>query len=58
MTDPTIEPTTEDDQTVLDALAAADPADAPDIAEGLAAGLQRELDQTGAKEPDAGESDS
>lgn len=45
------EPTTQapdDDQPALDALAEADPADAPDIAEGVAAGLQRELDQTGA----------
>ncbi len=42
---------TEDDQTALDALVAADPADAPEIAEGLASGLQRELDQTGATDP-------
>ncbi len=40
------EPTT-DDQPALDALVSIDPADAPDIAEGIAASLQRELDQTG-----------
>lgn len=52
------EPTIEDDQTALDALASADAADAPDIAEGLAAGLQRELDQTSSPATDAGESTS
>jgi len=36
----------EDDQPALEALVSVDPADAPDIAEGLAASLQRELDQT------------
>lgn len=36
----------EDDEPALDALRVADPADAPDIAEGLASSLQRELDQT------------
>ncbi len=35
-----------DDQVALETLSEADPADAPDIAEGLAASLQRELDQT------------
>lgn len=38
---------TADDQPALDALVSVDPADAPDIAEGIAASLQRELDQTG-----------
>lgn len=43
----------EDDQPALDALVSVDPADAPDIAEGLAAGLQRELDQTrGTRKPE------
>ncbi|MEN8040372.1 MAG: hypothetical protein ABFR95_02615 [Actinomycetota bacterium] len=36
------------DRPALEALATADPADAPDIAEGVAASLQRELDQTDA----------
>ena len=40
--DPTVE-----DQTAADALADVDPADAPDIADGIAANLQRELDTTG-----------
>lgn len=47
-----------DDRPALGALVDADPADAPDIAEGLAAGLQRELDQTGTSVSEAGEQDS
>jgi hypothetical protein len=47
-----------DDLPALDALAEADPADAPDIAEGVAAGLQRELDQTGSPDGAAAESPS
>lgn len=47
MNNHTPDQTTADDQPVLDALKESDPADAPDIAEGLAAGLQRELDETG-----------
>ncbi len=44
----------EDDRPAHDALVSVDPADAPDIAEGLAASLQRELDQTGsASQPEA-----
>ena len=44
----------EDDQPAHDALVSVDPAEAPDIAEGLAAGLQRELDQTGSvRQPEA-----
>ncbi|GMR01756.1 MAG: hypothetical protein BMS9Abin20_0075 [Acidimicrobiia bacterium] len=35
---------TQDTRTALEALAASDPAQAPEIAEGLTAGLQRELD--------------
>lgn len=45
----------EDTQPALDALDSVDPADAPDIAEGLAAGLQRELDQTGITPEDEAE---
>jgi hypothetical protein len=55
MTDRTPDPQITDDSPVLDALADADPADAPDMAEGLAAGLQRELDQTGSPKPDTRE---
>jgi hypothetical protein len=40
------EPTIED-QIAADALAEVDPAEAPDIADGIAASLQRELDTTG-----------
>lgn len=56
MESPRTEPTIEDDQTALDALASADAAEAPDIAEGLAAGLQRELDHTDSVAPDSRES--
>ncbi len=38
---------TEDDKPALEALVSVDPQDAPDIAEGIAASLQRELDQAG-----------
>jgi len=51
--DPTV-----DDQIALEALAEADPADAPDIAEGIAAGLQRELDPADAPPVDATETPS
>lgn len=34
----------EDTHTAIDALQSSDPADAPDIAEGIASSLQRELD--------------
>lgn len=40
----------EDDKLTSDALGVVDPADAPDIADGLASSLQRELDQTGVPE--------
>lgn len=43
----------QDDQTALDALGSVDPDEAPDIAEGIAASLQRELDQTGDTTPEA-----
>jgi hypothetical protein len=36
-----------DDVPAAEALSNADPTDAPDIADGIAAALQRELDQTG-----------
>lgn len=49
---------TVDDQNAADALTIADPADAPDIADGVAAGLQRELDQTGTAHRDAEEPNS
>lgn len=39
-----------DDQLAAAALSDADPADAPDIADGITAALQRELDSTGAPE--------
>ena len=55
MTDRTPDHQMTDDSPVLDALTDVDPADAPDIAEGLAAGLQRELDQTGSPKTDTGE---
>ena len=48
----------ENDQPVHQALIDADPTDAPDIAEGLAAGLQRELDQTGDRNQSTDESAS
>jgi hypothetical protein len=38
---------TVEDQIAADAFAEVDPADAPDIADGIAASLQRELDDTG-----------
>jgi len=38
---------TADDQIAADALDEVDSADAPDIADGIAASLQRELDTTG-----------
>lgn len=44
-----------DDQPAIDALGEADPADAPDIAEGIAAGLQRELDRSDAPTADTTE---
>jgi len=43
----------QDDQTALDALRSVQPDEAPDIAEGIAASLQRELDQTGDAAPAA-----
>jgi hypothetical protein len=48
-----------DDQPASRALSEADPADAPDIADGITAALQRELDETGApdqtqQDPDPG----
>ncbi len=43
----------QDDQTALDALSSVAPEEAPDIAEGIAASLQRELDQTGDATPAA-----
>ncbi len=55
--EPIIEPIA-DDQPALEALSEADPADAPDIAEGIAAGLQRELDQTGDRRTIQMENDS
>lgn len=58
MTSPTPQPEATDDQTAEDALAASDPADAPDIADGIAAGLQRELDQTATPRDDPRESGS
>jgi CTP:molybdopterin cytidylyltransferase MocA len=51
------EPTVED-QVAADALADVDPADAPDIADGIAASLQRELDTTGADDDGPTESNS
>lgn len=47
---------TGDDQIAAEALAEVDPADAPDIADGIAASLQRELDTTGADDGDPTES--
>lgn len=47
----------EEDQPASDALVSVDPADAPDIAEGIAAGLQRELDETGTS-PEADDEDT
>ena len=47
MTDPTPPSSPVDDLPADDALSQADAADAPDIADGIAAALQRELDQTG-----------
>ena len=47
-----------EDQNAADALTMSDPADAPDIADGIAAGLQRELDQTGTPQREAEESNS
>lgn len=49
---------TDDDQTAAEALAEVDPADAPDIADGIASSLQRELDTTGADERHPTESSS
>lgn len=58
MNDHTTDTPVPDDQPALEALADADPANAPDIAEGLAAGLQRELDRTSSVEENNEESDS
>ena len=58
MTTPTPRPATTEDQPVAEALAEADAADAPDIADGIAAALQRELDQTGASSDSTGETNS
>jgi len=51
------EPTVED-QVAADVLADVDPAEAPDIADGIAASLQRELDATGADDEAPTESNS
>jgi hypothetical protein len=58
MTTPHLPPRAIDDQHAAEPLSEADPADAPDIADGVAAGLQRELDQTGAPRPDTAEPSS
>ena len=58
MTQETPETPAADDRPALEALADADPADAPDIAEGIAAGLQRELDHTGAPGAEAAAHDT
>ncbi len=58
MTEGTPEDPIADDRPALEALVDADPADAPDIAEGLAAGLQRELDQTGTPSTETAGQDS
>ena len=50
--------TTADDQIAADALADVDRADAPDIADGIAASLQRELDTTSADDDGPAESNS
>ncbi len=55
MTDPTPPSSTVDDLPAAEALTQADPADAPDIADGMAAALQRELDQTGTAGRDTSE---
>lgn len=47
-----------EDQSAADALPMSDPADAPDIADGIAAGLQRELDQTGTAQRETEEPNS
>ena len=49
---------TGDDQIAADALADVDPADAPDIADGIAASLQRELDATSTDDAGPTESNS
>lgn len=58
MTEPTPPLPTADDLPATEALSEADPADAPDIADGIAAALQRELDQTGTSAPDPAEQGS
>ena len=58
MTTPTPRTAATEDQPAAEALAEADAADAPDIADGIAAALQRELDQTGASDDSTGESNS
>ncbi len=58
MTTPTPPPAATEDQPAAEALAEADAADAPDIADGIAAALQRELDQTGASSDSTGETNS
>jgi hypothetical protein len=50
--------TAADDEATLEALSDADPQDAPDIAEGLATSLQRDLDQTSGPGEAATESSS
>jgi|GEM_PF-4948877 len=47
-----------DDETGIEALSEADPADAPDIAEKLATSLQRELDGTSGQRDEATEPSS
>jgi hypothetical protein len=58
MTTPSQPEPTVEDQIAGDALAEVDPADAPDIADGIAASLQRELDTTGVEDEGPTEPDS
>lgn len=51
MTEPTPPLPTADDLPATDALSEVDPAESPDIADGIAAALQRELDQSGTSDP-------
>ena len=55
MTNPTPPSPTVDDLPAAEALSDADPADAPDIADGIASALQRELDHTGTAGRDTAE---
>ncbi len=55
MTNPEPPSPTVDDLPAAEALSEADPADAPDIADGIAAALQRELDQTSTAARDTAE---